>query len=137
MQIDPLETVIQWMKANLSSANGHVAEKQRYGEGWELSESGVSCHLDDASPDLYATVVNLRVEVRIYAKSPSKVMDVWMELAGLSRSQTRVTVATSKGNALLHYFNRASGLSMLSDENLGLDMGVVFYEAKIAEEAIT
>ena len=137
MVIDPLETIITWLETALTTVSGRVAGKHRYGAAWSESETGVSVHLDGGTPDLYAPVATPRFEVRIYADDQVKIVDVWRALIALSRNNSRFVVTTTKGNALVHYFLPASGLSMPYDETLKMDVGVVFFDAMIAEDAIS
>ncbi len=66
-----------------------------------------------------------------------KIVDTWRALSALSRTTSRFVVSTTKGYALVHYFLPASGLSIMYDENLKMDMGVVFYNALIGEAAVS
>lgn len=136
MIIDPYEAIIQWLTDNLTSVSGRVAGKHRYGAGWSESQTGVSVHLDGGAPDLYAPVSMPRFEVRIYADDQVKIVTVWRELTALSRNNERFTVDVTDGKALVHYFKPASGLSIPYDEVLKMDVGVVFFESMIAEDAI-
>jgi hypothetical protein len=133
MQIDPLETIITWLKTALTGVSGRVASKHRYGAGWTESQTGVSVHMDGGTPELYVAVTVPRLEVRIYADNQLKVMDVWRQLQGLSRDNSRFVVTTSKGAALVHYCLPTSGFSMAFDEVLKMDIGVVFFDAMISE----
>jgi hypothetical protein len=138
MIIDPLETIITWLETALTSASGRVAGKHRYGEAWSETQTGVSVHLDGGSPDLYAAVAAPRFEIRIYADDQVKVVTVWRELIKLSRENERFLVAVSgPKNALVHYFKPASGLSIPYDQVLRMDVGVVFFECMIAEDAVS
>ena len=138
MIIDPLETVITWLENSLKSVAGRVASKHRYGpaDGWKKSETGVTLHLDGGEPEIYAALAEPRLEIRIYADDQIKVVDVWRDLVALSRTQARFTVDTTKGKALVQNFIQQSSLSLLYDEVLGMDMGVVFFGSKISEEAV-
>ena len=136
MQIDPLETIITWLETALTGVSGRVAGKHRYGAGWSESQTGVSVHLDGGTPELDVTVASVRLEVRIYADDQVKVMDTWRALSALGRSNSRFTVVTTKGTALVHYFLPLTVLSMPYDEVLRMDVGVVFFEAMISESAI-
>ena len=136
MVIDPLETIITWLEAALTGVSGHVAGKHRYGAGWTESQVGVSVHLDGGTPELYAAVSTSRFEVRIYAADQPSVTAVWQALQALSRNTERFKVTTTKGAALVHYFKPVSGLSIPYDDVLRMDVGVVFFEAMIAEAAI-
>jgi hypothetical protein len=134
--IDPLETIIAWLTNNLTSVEGRVAGKHRYGNGWSEGQTGVSVHIDGGTPDLYSPICEPRLEIRVYADDQVKIVDVWRALIALSRTQERFAVATSKGAALVHNVKPESVLSMLYDEILKMDLGVVFFSAKISEEAV-
>jgi len=136
MQIDPLEAVITWLETALTGVSGRVAGKHRYGLGWSETQTGVSVHLDGGLPELYASVVVPRFEIRIYADDQVEVVNVWRQLIGLSRSNGRFTQSTSNGTALIHYFLPQTTLSLLYDEVLKKEMGIVFFESMVAEEAV-
>ena len=136
MIIDPLETIITWLETALTTVSGRVAGKHRYGETWSESQTGVSVHLDGGSPEYYAPVMIARFELRIYADDQVKIMDVWRALSALSEN-TRFTVTTTKGVALVHYFLPVSGLSMPYDEILKMDMGTAFFNSVISEAAVS
>lgn len=137
MEIDPLETIITWLETALTSVSGRVAGKHRYGETWTETQTGVSVHLDGGAPDLYAPVAMPRIEVRIYSDNQVSVVNVWRQLIGLSRDNERFTVAISGGKtALVHFFKPASGLSIPYDEVLKMDVGIVFFDCMIGEDAV-
>jgi hypothetical protein len=136
MIIDPLETIITWLKDALLVVDQRVASKHRYGNGWTESQTGVSVHLDGGNPDIYMPIAEPRLEIRIYADDQVKIVDAWRALVALSRTTSRIAVSTSKGTALIQNFIQASSLSLLYDETLGMDMGVVFFDSKISEEAV-
>jgi hypothetical protein len=137
MTIDPLEAIITWLEANLSGVSGRVAAKHRYGEGWTEGQTGVSVHMDGGTPDLYVNVAPVRLEVRIYATDQVDVVTIWRTLVGLSRTYERFTVAISGSKtALVHYLHPESMLSLLYDETLRMDMGVVFFETLVSEAAV-
>lgn len=136
MTIDPLETIITWLETALTSVSGRVAGKHRYGETWTEAQTGVSVHLDDGNPNIDAPLASPRLEIRIYADDQVKIVDVWRELVALSRENARFRVVTTKGAALVQNFIQQSGLSMPYDEVLKMDVGVVFFSAKISEEAV-
>ena len=137
MEIDPLEAIITWLETALTSVSGRVASKHRYGEGWTEAQAGVSVHMDGGVPDLYAEVVTMRLEVRIYAGKPTdqaNVVTIWRALVGLCRANERFTVAISGGKrALVHFVKPASVLSLLYEDVLRMDMGVLFADAMVSE----
>lgn len=137
MQIDPLEAIIKWLTNSLTVVGGRVAGKHRYEDGWTEAQNGLSVHWDGGPVDLYATVATPRIELRIYAAEQPDVVDVYRNLTQLSRENERFAVETSKGNALVHYFQPQTSLSILYDDVLKKEMGMVFFEAMVSEIAVT
>lgn len=137
MVIDPLEAVITWLETALTSVSGRVAAKHRYGEGWTEAQTGVSVHLDGGAPDLYAKVATPRLELRIYSNDQLNVVTVWKELVTLSRANTRFRVTVTGGVALVQRFTPVSLLSLVYEEKLKMDMGIIFFEAMVMEEDAT
>lgn len=137
MVIDPLETMITWLETALTGVSGRVAGKHRYGSGWTEGQTGVSVHLDGGTPDIYAPLSRSRFEIRIYADDQVKVNDVWRALVALSRANSRFTVVTSHGTALVQTFLPVSGLSIPYDDVLRMDVGVVFFEAIVNEAVVS
>lgn len=136
IEIDPIETIIQWLKGALTIVGGRVAGKHRYGAGWAEDEVGVSVHADGGPHDLYAALWDQRVEIRIYASGTANIAPVMKALMALSRENERFEVVTSGGNALVHTFIPESGLSLIYDDVLKMDIGVVFFRTEISEEAV-
>lgn len=136
MTIDPLETIILWLKDNLTGVYGRVASKNQYGNAWETKETGLAVYMDDGMSALYGTTSTVRLEMRIYADGRPLATDVWRALVDLGREHKRFNVQTSQGVALVHYFQQSSGLSFLYDDDLKMDVGVVFFESMVSEEAI-
>lgn len=136
MQIDPLEAIIKWLTTALTIVSGRVAGKHRYGTGWTESQTGVSVHLDGGGFDQYGDIATPRIEVRIYATDQEAMVDIYRELVGLCRDNARFVVTTSNGNALVHFVKLQSGLSMLYNEEVRMDTGLVFLESWVSELAI-
>jgi hypothetical protein len=139
MEIDPLEAVITWLETALTTVSGRVAGKHRYGDGagdWADDATGVSVHLDGGVPDLYAPIGVSRLEIRIYSNDQAAIVNVWMELVGLSRNNQRFVQATTRGDALIHYFLPGSILSLIYDDPLRKELGIVFFESMISEVVI-
>lgn len=129
---DPLAAIIGWLTTAVTTAGGRVASKHRYGETWLESQAGLSVHWDGGPVDIYAPLVRMRLELRIYAADQVKITEIWRELIILSRANRRFAQA----GTLIHTFLPATSLSHIYDDTLGMDMGVVFFDAIVAEEAI-
>ncbi len=137
MNIDPLEAVIAWLTTALTIVDGRVAGKHRYGATWEDDATGVSVHLDGGPVDLYTKVVTLRLEIRIYDQDDqAQVVEVWRELISLSHNNKRFVQTTTKGPALVHYFLPETVLSLTYDDVLKKELGIVFFEVMVSEEAV-
>lgn len=135
--IDPLETVIKWLAANLSAIEGRAANKHRFTDDWELGQKAVSVHEDDISSEVYAKLHTARVEVRLYGASSVEINDLYHGIETLCRASNRNTVVTSQGTALIHFCNLASGLSKPFDDDLGQDVGILYLFAMIAQDAVS
>lgn len=133
--IDPLETVIQYLKvAGLSTTQ--IASKHRYGSGWAVGSLGIVVNLDDGTPDIDVPVQNVRLEVRCFASHRINALMLLHELDEISRSTDRIAVTVSNGAALLYYFTQASGPSTLYDPDVKMDFALRFFEAKICEQGV-
>lgn len=113
-----------------------MAGKHRYGNAWEKTQTGVSVHLDGGAPDLYATVATPRFEIGIYSNNQEEIVSVWRELIQLMRNNARFSVDTSQGDVLVHYVLPESSLSLIFDDELNMDMGIVFVKSMMSEVAI-
>ena len=137
IEIDPIETIIVWLTDVLDSVSGQVASKHNYREGgWTFGTPGVSVHADGGPFDLDAHIFRQRLEIRIYADSTVAIGDVHRQLVGLSRENERFLVDTSHGNAFVYFLYPETGLSLLFDDVLNQDIGVVFFQTQISEEAV-
>lgn len=74
--------------------------------------------------------------MRIYATEQPAITAIYNALLTLSRDNERFVVSTTAGNAIVHYFKPASGLSMPYDEVLKMDVGVIFFDALIGESPL-
>jgi hypothetical protein len=136
IEIDPVEVIVEWLKTALTSVDGRVASKHRYGNEWSTDQAGVSVRADGGPFDMDTPVFNQRFEIRIHGTSTAQIKVVHKQLIGLSRVNERFIVQTSEGKALVHYFYPESELSFLYDDEVKLDMGVVFFKSLISEEAV-
>ncbi len=138
--IDPLEVVIKYLASDAlleTLVSGRVASRHRYGVGWTVSQAGLMVRLDGGTPDLYGALQPIRLEVRAYAPSQVDAMAIWRRLVEISRATDRQTVLTQNGGGLLYRFNQSSGPSLLSDQDIKLDFVMCFFDALVAETAVT
>lgn len=136
MTIDPLETIIKWLAARLTAVGGRVANKHRYTSGWTKGQKAASVHPDDIGSELYARVHLARVEVRLYG-TPVEIGGLYSDIEVLCRDSNRNLVVTSQGTALVQFCNLSSGLSTVYDDDLMMDVGVVYLFAMIAQNPVT
>lgn len=135
--IDALETMIQWLEADLTSVGGRVAGKHRFPGTWTPGQKAVSVHEGQSESELYAPVRVARLEMRIYGANTADIQDVFGAITTLCRTKKRFTVTTSQGTALVHYVKQSSGFSLPFDDDIKMTIGVCFFEAMVAEEAVT
>ncbi len=143
--IDPLETVIAWLKQNAlltELVSTRIAAKHRYGQEnsesqrWPVTQAGLMVRLDGGIPDLDATLQPIRLEVRCYAPTQLQAMAIWRRLVEISRDTDRQAVLTTNGGGLLYRFNQSSGPSLLYDSDVKLDFVMCFFDALVAEGEI-
>jgi hypothetical protein len=136
MEIDALEVMVTWLRGALPSLGGRVAAKHQYGSGWAHDKVGMSVHLDGGEFDRYVPVQAPRFEVRIYAEETENAADVWRALVDACRGCEREAVTVSSGTGLVQYALPSSSLTLVWDEDLMLNVGIVFIEAMISEQKI-
>lgn len=141
--IDPIEAVLALLRADAQLAaltGGRIASKQNYGRGrgqWEAGQVGLVVRPDGGLPDLDVPVQPLRLEADIYAPTQPQAVAVWLRLVALSRAVVRRVMTTTQGAALVYWLHQASGLSLLHDRDLGMELALGFFEAQVAEEVVT
>lgn len=137
--IDYLEAIIAYLRADTDLAalvSTRIAAKHKYGDGWTLGDSGMAVRADGGEPQHYVPIQMPRLEVRMYGNGTLAVMQVYQKLAALCRNTDRNVVALTGDDALVHWLLPASGLSMLFDDETGMDMGMVFMNACVGELGI-
>ena len=133
--INALATVIQYLKsAGLSTRQ--IAEEYRYGEAWEKDSAGIVVRLDGGTPNLYAPLQEVRLEVRCYGKDALSASNMLSEIDTLSRSIDREPVKVGNDMAMLYWINQDSGPSILDDSNLQMKFALRFFMALVAEDKI-
>ena len=139
--IDPLETAIKFLlgRAELDGLGERIASKHKYGEEWTVGEASMIVILDDSDPNWYVQKQDVRLEIWSLAETDAAAMDLWMTLVGLSRNETRVTVVTSQGNALVYSFLPESGPSYLPMPETELNMikrVLSFWRIQVSESLV-
>ena len=133
--INSLATVIQYLKsAGLSTRQ--IAEEYRYGESWAKDSAGIVVRLDGGTPNLYAPLQEVRLEVRCYGKDALSASDLLSEVDTLSRAIDREPVQVGSDQALLYWINPDSGPSLLDDPTLQMKFALRFFMALVAEDKI-
>ena len=119
MIIDPLETVLQYLKQQSASLGiSQIASQHHFGAGWKSDAAGLVVRLDGGPPDIYLPLHNVRLEMRFYGGSQAAALTLALGLVELSRQITRELVNTTSGPALLHCLLIDSGMSSLYDEQM-------------------
>lgn len=135
--IDPLETIVKWLAANMTNAGGRVANKHRFTDGWTKGQKAVSVHVDDLNVALYGAVHEARVEVRLYGATKAEIVDLYRDLAQLCAASHRNQVTTSQGTALIYECALGAGLTTIWDDDLAQEVGINYLFAMIAQEAVS
>jgi hypothetical protein len=134
--IDPLETIVKWLAANMTGISGRAANKHRFTDGWTRGQKAASVHEDDLNTALYGNVHEARVEVRLYGASKTDLSTLFQELVTLCKASNRKHVVTSQGTALIYEAMLGSGLTTVFDDDLEQEIGIVYVFAMIAQEAV-
>lgn len=137
IEIDPLDAIIQYLKANedlFVLMDGQIAGKQRYGQAWEQGSAGLVAKLDGGTPHLYVPMQTVRLEMQCYASTSVGAIEIWRQLVTMSREDQREAVTVANGDqALVYQFNQESGPSLLYDQDLEMDFVLVFFRASMCE----
>lgn len=135
--IDPLDAVIQYLKADsaLSSlVSGQIAVKHRYGKAWEMRSAGLAVKLDGGEPHLYVPLQTVRLELSCYGSTTVEAISIWKQLVSMSRNDENKPVTVASGDqAIVYSFLQDSGPSLLYDQDLDMDIVMVFFRATICE----
>jgi hypothetical protein len=137
--IDPLEALIQtlYRDADINAlVEGRIAERHKFGDGWERPSTAVQVQMDGGEPDLYVKWQRPRVEARCYAPTRPEAMALYLALVNFSRQTHREVVETSSGKALVYWFVMDSGPSLLRDPDVGMDFVLVYARLAAAETAV-
>lgn len=137
--IDPLEAAIQFLlsREELSSLNGRISGKHRYGETWSTDQASLVAVLDDSDPNWFVQVHDVRLEILCMAADDTTAMNTWLALLAISRHAGRVAVRTSNGDALVYSFLPESGPSYAPDEELDMLKRVVsFWRVRVSEVSV-
>lgn len=138
--IDPIEALIAIMArdADLNAlVDGQIAERHKFGDGWDIPSAAIQVQVDGGDPDLSCTQwQRLRIEVRCYGATRPNAMAVYLAVVAFTRQMHREVVATSNGTALVYYFLMDSGPSLLIEEDTGIDFVLVYARLAVAERDV-
>lgn len=142
--IDPLATVIRHLLNNSNLANqvqGRIAAKHKFGMGgataWPLPSKALTIQPDiGGRPDLYVGWQTPRLEARCYGASQDEAAQVYRLLMDITRGTSRAVAPTADGNALLYWLVPDSSPAFVFDQELNIDLAIVFLRAAVAEEAV-
>ena len=137
--IDPIEALIAAMAqdADLNAlVDGQIAERYKFGDGWDIPSKAIQVQLADGEPDVYCQWQRPRIEVRCYGATRPEAMAVYGAVVKFSRQTHREIVETSQGKALVYYFLMDSGPSLLVEEDTGINFVLVYAKLAVAERDV-
>ena len=137
--IDPLEALIAtlYRDADINAlVAGRIAERHKFGDGWERPATALQVQMDGGDPELYVAWQRPRVEARCYAPTRPEAMALYLALVNFSRQTHREVVETSNGQALVYWFVMDSGPSLLRDPDTGMDFVLVYARLAAAENPV-
>lgn len=138
--IDPLEAAIKFLRTRteLNALGDRIADRHQYGleGGWTQGDSSIVVILDGGTPDWYVEKHDIRLEVQCYARERADASDMDLSLLAISRAYERVTVTTSKGNALVYSFLPDSGPSILPDVDVDMERVLRFWRIQVSEGTV-
>lgn len=142
--INPLEAVIKYLKDDADLAvlvDDRIANKQHFGakvSPWDTPSKALRLRMDGGTPELDVPIQTIRIEAMCYGETPYDAMEVWFRLVAISRSAGRKVIANlTDGDALIYSFNRLSEGSQVQDPDTDIDAMLGFFQATVAETAIT
>lgn len=136
--VDLLAVCIAWLQNDAALASlvgGRIAAKHRYASDWQRGQASVVVHLDGGAADLYAPIQYPRVEVRCYGGASTEAVQVASRVAEMTRQAERQVVSVG-GNAFLYSARQASGLSLLYDQEVDMDVCILFLDLMVAENTV-
>lgn len=137
--IDPVEALIAalYRDADLNAlVDGQIAERHKFGDGWDIPSAALQVQLADGEPDVYCQWQKPRIEVRCYGATRPQATAVYRALVTFSRETHREIVDTSQGCALVYWFLMDSGPSLLLDPDTGVHFVVVYGKLAVAENPV-
>ncbi len=132
--IDAVEVTVALLKmssALLAQTGGRIAGRHEYGGAWSIGDAGLIAHLDSGEEDAYTETYHARMELRFYEDSPAAALNLYQAAAAYLRSVERVAVSTSAGDVLVYSALPTSGVSLLRDDSLGMDLAAGFWTISI------
>jgi hypothetical protein len=136
--IDPAEAIINYLRQNSALTdlvNDRISTKWQ--AQWKVGQSALTVRLDGGPVDLYVPRYLVVLDLRCYAESQVKAMQIWRALLTLSQRTTRARVATQSGSALIYYLHPTASPSFLYDPTLVTDFVFCPFRADIAQESVT
>lgn len=138
--IDPNEVMLKHFRNDPilnDLTGGRIAAKHRYGESWKVGDPSVTVRPDGGIPEIDISVHRIRFEIMCYAKSYQMASKLWLRVVELARDTSRSSIPVEGGNGLLYFINQESAPSLIADPEIGMDVCLSFFDAMIAEEAVS
>jgi hypothetical protein len=135
--IDPAEAIINYLREDATLfdlVNERIATKWQ--PKWKVGKSALTVRLDGGPVDLYVPRHLVVLDLRCYAESQVKAMQIWRAILTLSQRTTRARVATQNGIALIYYLHPTASPSFVYDPTLVTDFVFCPFRADIAQENV-
>ena len=136
--VDPVAVAVQYLRADAALASmvgERIAGKHHYGHYWPRGNPGIVLHLDGDVIDPYTGVHSARMEMRVYASDTVTAMSILrtLETILLAIDRAELNDTTYGNHALIYSALPDSGVSLLKDDALGMEIAQVFYEWRMQE----
>ena len=133
--IDPLETVINWLKRDailMEMIGNRIGTK--HVPAWKESTCLV-VRPDGGKVDVEIPHQPITLDIRAYSDNQHNASLVWQRIVELTRERAhkRIIVSTSNGDAILYYFLQAGAMALLWDTDLSLDFAYGGFIADVSE----
>jgi len=141
MEINPIEVVVAYLReqAGLQAiVGGRIDTKHHYGSGWDrMTDASLVVQVGyGGTADTDTPTQPLPLEMLAYAPTQARAVEVWRAVVDVSRATQRELVVTTEGSGLLYNLLQESGLSLIYDPEVQMDLAACFFTARVSELAV-
>ena len=135
--VNPIETLVTYLRAQSALSGVNIDTKHKYGEGWDaLTDASIILVPSGGTVDRYAPILDLVLEVWGYAATQYAAVELWGDLVGVARATNREPVTVTGANvALVYSFQQESGPNLVWDDVVRLDVCNSMFSARLGEVA--